>query len=229
MQSGVRQSVSRCGILREFVLFVIPLAFAIIPSSTLAQKRWDPHATRPPQVLPCSDSLCLTLQSVFDAALIDFREYRADTSSDSPIPPVPDLSLDLAKVNCRLSLWANNVPMYRCAAQQPLAGADIWFRNVLQTAKILKPRWQATSQTQGSDTIVDFGPAGCSPTAADDGPYQGQCPLHLLFSKQADGNAIVQLWMNSLTSSYLVPYEPLPNQLQRALSARNAATGTSHQ
>jgi hypothetical protein len=224
MQSDLPQAVSRRSTLCRYALYLLATAVGVTPSSVLAQKRWDPNATHPPLVLPCSDSLCLTLQTVFDAAVIDFRQYRPETSKDDPIRPVPDLSLDILKVNCKMSLWANNVPSYGCAAQQPLAGADIWFRNVLQTAKTLKPRWEAAMQTRGSDTVADLGPPGCGPTA-DDGPYLGQCPLHIELSKQADGTAIVRLWMNSLTSAYLVPSQLLPNE-QRSLSARNSGGGS---
>lgn len=213
------KAVCGCNVLWFTVLCVASLLLSLFPTSASAQKRWDPNPTHPKLVLACSEPLCYTMQSVFDAALIDFRQYRPETSKDTRIPTLPNLSLNLASVKCGLSVWANNVPMYVCAAQQPLAGADIWFRNMLQTAKILQPRWETRMQAEKNQHIVDLGPAGCTPTGHD-GPYRGQCPLHIELTELPGGNAAVRLWMNSLTSSYLIPYESLPARPSISIAAR---------
>ena len=69
----------------------------------------------------CKDPLCPGLQNILDAALTDFRAYRANSAATSA------LSTEGAKVPCQMSTWANNVPMYICYAQIPYANAEIWY------------------------------------------------------------------------------------------------------
>jgi len=54
---------------------------------------------------------------------------------------------------------------------------------------------------------VDAGPPDCE-VPPNEGPYLGQCPLHLQVVKQNDGTAKLYLWMNSLSSPYLMNRPP---------------------
>src|SRR5215470_833837 len=83
----------------------------------------------------CADQSCKNLQTVFQSAMIDFREYRSRASA------VPNLSTPLASVVCQMNTWANNVPMYVCYAEVPLAAGDSWFRTTVDNARHLQPNW----------------------------------------------------------------------------------------
>jgi hypothetical protein len=151
----------------------------------------------------CKDHLCQGLQNILDAAVTDFREYRANSAT------VSALSTDAAKVPCQMSTWANNVPMYICYAQIPYASAEIWYANALASLRILQPTWQFKIDSPVADHFVDAGLPDCS-LPGTDGPYLGLCPLHLQITKQADGTAKLYLWMSSLSSPYLVNRPPGP-------------------
>jgi hypothetical protein len=151
----------------------------------------------------CKDHLCQGLQNILDAAVTDFREYRANSAA------VSALSTDAAKVPCQMSTWANNVPMYICYAQIPYASAEIWYANALASLRILQPTWQFKIDSPVADHFVDAGLPDCS-LPGTDGPYLGLCPLHLQITKQADGTAKLYLWMSSLASPYLVNRPPGP-------------------
>jgi hypothetical protein len=151
----------------------------------------------------CKDHLCQGLQNILDAAVTDFREYRANSAA------VSALSTDAAKVPCQMSTWANNVPMYICYAQIPYASAEIWYANALASLRILQPTWQFKIDSPVADHFVDAGLPDCS-LPGTDGPYLGLCPLHLQITKQADGTAKLYLWMSSLSSPYLVNRPPGP-------------------
>ena len=89
--------------LRAFSLFC--LVGLLLPASGAAQ---------------CKDQLCRNLQNTLDAAVTDFREYRANRIA------VPDVSVAGAKVPCQMTAWANNVPMLMCYAQIPYQAAQLW-------------------------------------------------------------------------------------------------------
>ncbi len=151
----------------------------------------------------CKAPLCQGLQNILDAAVTDFREYRANSAV------VSALSAEGAKVPCQMSTWANNVPMYICFAQIPYASAESWYANALASLRILQPAWQFKIDSPVADHFVDAGPPDCS-VPATDGPYIGHCPLHLQITKQTDGTAKVYLWVSSLSSFYLVNRPPGP-------------------
>jgi hypothetical protein len=73
----------------------------------------------------------------------------------------------------------------------------------MEALKLLSPSWHFNIKTPGADRYVDAGPPDCEPTPTE-GPYRGQCPLHLEVSKQADGSAKIYLIVNSLNSPYLL-------------------------
>ena len=145
----------------------------------------------------CTDAPCKNLQSAFNSAMIDFRDYR-----DAPAS-VPNLSTSLAKVTCQMNLWANNVKMYVCYAQVPLAAGDSWFRITVDNAKRLQANWTFKVDTNSDNRYADAGPENCEVTATE-GPYIGQCPLHVQMVRQPDGAANLYLWINSYSSPYLL-------------------------
>lgn len=101
-----------------------------------------------------------------------------------------------------MSTWANNVPMLICFAQLPLANATNWYARAMDDLKLLSPSWRFNVKTAGDDRYVDAGPPDCEPTPTE-GPYIGQCPLHLEISKQVGGSAKIYLVLNSLSSPFL--------------------------
>ena len=145
----------------------------------------------------CKDQLCSNIQNILDAASIDFRGYTAHR-----VPP-PDLSTESTKVPCSTSTWANNVPMLICYAQVPLANASSWYTRAMDALKLLSPSWHFNIKTPGDNRYVDAGAPDCEPTATE-GPYIGQCPLHLEVSKQSDDSAKIYFIVNSFNSPYLV-------------------------
>lgn len=151
----------------------------------------------------CADQNCKNLQTVFDSAMIDFREYRSAPSS------VPNLSTTLTKVTCQMNTWANNVPMYVCYAQVPLAAGDSWFRVTLDNAKRLQSSWTFKVDARGDNRYADAGPENCEITPTE-GPYIGQCPFHAQMVRQSDGSAQLYLWINSYSSPYLLHHAPMP-------------------
>ncbi|HMD06781.1 MAG TPA: hypothetical protein VKH63_04555 [Candidatus Acidoferrum sp.] len=151
----------------------------------------------------CKAPLCQGLQNILDAAVTDFREYRANSAV------VSALSTEGAKVPCQMSTWANNVPMYICFAQIPYASGESWYANALASLRFLQPTWQFKIESPVADHFVDAGPPDCS-VPATEGPYVGHCPLHLQITRQTDGTAKVYLWVSSLSSFYLVNRPPGP-------------------
>jgi hypothetical protein len=172
--------------LRAFSLFCFVVL--VIPASGAAQ---------------CKDQLCRNVQNILDAAVTDFREYRANRVV------VPDISLAGAKVPCQMTAWANNVPMLICYAQIPSQGAESWYAGTLESLRILEPTWQFKLDSPAADHFVDAGPADCV-VPDTEGPYLGHCPLHLQATKQNDGTSKVYLWTSSLSSPYLVNRPPAP-------------------
>lgn len=159
----------------------------------------------------CTGQPCRTLQAVFNSAMIDFRGYRTNGSA------VPNLSTELAKVACQMNTWANNVPMYVCYAQVPLAAADSWFRAIVDGAKRLQVSWSFKIEVRGDNRYADAGPENCEVTPTE-GPYIGQCPFHAQLARQADGSANLYLWINSYSSPYLIHHLPSPPKATRAVS-----------
>jgi hypothetical protein len=151
----------------------------------------------------CKDQLCRNLQNLLDAAVTDFREYRANRIA------IPDASVAETKVPCQMTAWANNVPMLICYAQIPYQGAESWYAGALESLRILEPAWQFKIDSPAADHFSDAGPPDCA-VPDTEGPYLGHCPLHLQATKQNDGTAKVYLWISSLSSPYLVNRPPGP-------------------
>ncbi len=151
----------------------------------------------------CKDQFCQKLQSILDAAVTDFREYRANR-----IAP-PDLSISGAKIPCQMTAWANNVPMLMCYAQIPNASAQSWYINSLQSFQTLQPAWHFKIDSPVTDHFVDAGPPDCA-VPDTEGPYLGHCPLHLQVTKQNDGTTKAYLWVSSFSSPYLGHRPPDP-------------------
>jgi hypothetical protein len=154
------------------------------------------------------DSSSKNLQAVFDSAMIDFRDYRSSGG------PVPTLSTSLAKVSCQMNTWANNVPMYVCYAQTPLAAGDSWFRSIVDSARRLQANWTFKVTANGDNRYAEGGPENCEVTPTE-GPYIGQCPFHAQSIRQADGSANLYLWINSFSSPYLYHHPPSAKPVHR--------------
>jgi len=187
---------------RTYAFFFFGLFF-LLPKSACAQ---------------CRDQFCYNIQNILDSAAIDFRGYNAHTVS------LPDVSTESTKVPCSTSKWANNVAMVICYAQVPLGNATNWYGRVMDAFKLLSSSWHFDIKTPGDSRYVDAGPPDCKPTPTE-GPYIGQCPLHVEVSKQSDGSAKIYLIVNSLSSPYLVHQtliSPAP-----AKPAKSAPAGVS--
>ena len=168
---------------RTYSYFLLVLTF-LFPMSARAQ---------------CKDQLCSNIQDILDGATIDFRGFAAHTVH------VPEASTESTKVPCSTSTWANNVPMLICFAQVPLGNAAAWYTRTLDALKLLSPpSWQFNIKTPGDNRYVDAGPPDCEQPTPTEGPYIGQCPLHLEVSRQPDGSAKIYLVVNSFSSPYLV-------------------------
>ncbi|MGH9743530.1 MAG: hypothetical protein ACRD51_14385 [Candidatus Acidiferrum sp.] len=160
----------------------------------------------------CRDRLCQSLQNILYAAVTDFRGYRENLVAS------PDVSITGARIPCRTTLWANNVPMYMCYGEVPDSFAENWYINTLASARILQPAWQFKIKSPNADHFVDAGPPDCQ-VPDTGGPYIGHCPLHFQVTKQNDGMSKVYLWMSSLSSPYLVNRPP-------SAPAKHASSGT---
>jgi len=180
--------------------FLLSSLFFVLPCTLRAQ---------------CKDQLCSSIQNILDSASTDFRGYTAHAI------PFPEVSTESTKVPCSMSTWANNVPMLICYAQIPFGNATNWYARALDDLKLLNPSWHFTIKTPGDNRYVDAGPPDCEPTPTE-GPYIGQCPLHLELAKQADGSAKIYLIVNSLTSPYLLRHtllSPTPAKPAQSLPA----------
>lgn len=171
----------------------------------------------------CKGQLCTSLQEILDAAAIDYRGYISRTL------PIPQVSSESAKVPCAMSTWANNVPMLICYAQVPLANANNWYASVMDDLKVLAPDYHFAVKSLGDNRYVDGGPANCEPTP-NEGPYIGQCPIHLEIAKQADGSAKTYLIVNSKSSPYLLYHtllSPTPAKPTEAAPAGVSLSGSA--
>ena len=166
-----------------------------------------------PASAQCKDQLCSNVQNILDAAVIDFRGYQSHVS------PVPDVSTEGTKVPCQLTKWANNVLMCICYAQVPFANGASWYARTMDALKTLNPAWHFAVNSPSIDHYVDAGPPDCEITPTE-GPYIGQCPLHLQVAKQSDGSAKLYLMMNSLSSPFLMHHIlPSPSKLTPSAAA----------
>jgi len=186
--------------LKTIVPVLAALFFPLFPASAQTQ---------------CTDQQCRNLQAILDEAVIDFRGYRANRT------PGPDVSIEGTVVPCQTSLWANNVPMYICSAKVPNADSQKWYAKTLQALKDLNPTWQFQISSTGEDHYVDAGPPNCE-IPPNDGPHLGECPLHLQAMKQSDGTSKLYLWMNSISSPYLLR-RASPTPAKAVSSAANPA------
>jgi hypothetical protein len=177
-----------CAMFKTIVPVLVVLFFPLFP------------ATAQPQ---CNDQQCRNLLAILDEAVIDFKGYQANRTSG------PDVSIEGTVVPCQVSLWANNVPMYICYAKVPNADSQKWYARTLQVLQGLNPKWQFQISSTGEDHYVDAGPPNCE-IPPNDGPHLGQCPLHLQTMKQSDGTSKLYLWMNSISSPYLLKPPPPP-------------------
>jgi len=192
---------------RTYAYFFFALFF-LLPVSTCAQ---------------CKDQLCSNIQNILDAAVIDFRGYTSHNVL------LPDVSTESTKVPCSTNTWANNVPMLICYAQTSSSNATNWYARAMDALKLLSPSWHFNIKTPGDNRYVDAGPPDCEPTPTE-GPYIGQCPLHLEVSKQPDGSAKIYLVVNSLSSSYLHHHtllSPTPAKPTQSAPAGVSLIGTS--
>jgi hypothetical protein len=151
----------------------------------------------------CASPLCQNLKNILDAAITDFREFGPDGAAG------PELSVNDTKFLCKKMAWANNVLMYMCYAQVPLSKGQSAYESTLAALKGLKPDWHFQGSSPDDDHFVYAGPPDCE-NPPNDGPYIGQCPLHLQAVKQPDGTMKVHFWMNSLSSPYLVKPRAAP-------------------
>jgi hypothetical protein len=163
------------------------------------------------------DRPCWSLQYILYAAETDFREFRGSTPlnpSDRKLtPPSPDLSVGAIHVPCHTDFWLRSeAPVYMCSADVPAQEAEEWYAKTMADLRELQYLWQFKSDSPGPDHYVDAGPQGCEVPQVKtatygtyhvdepyivDGPYLGQCPLHLQTVREADGAARISFWLNS--------------------------------
>ena len=171
------------------------------------------------------DRHCWNLQYILYSAETDFREFHA------PKAPRPDASVGSANVQCRNDAWLNDVRMYFCSGNLSADEAEEWYSKTLADLHQLQYLWQFNVEAPGTDHFVDAGPNGCEVPPQDgtyitDGPYLGQCPVHLQTVRQPDDRYNVELWIDSYSSPYLVrnPYLSRNNVLQFASKSPLPAT-----
>jgi hypothetical protein len=174
------------------------------------------------------DRACWSLQYILYAAETDFREFRVGTPlkpGDPKItPPHPDLSVGAIHVPCHTDLWLKSeVAVYMCSAELPDQEAEEWYAKTMADLHELQYLWQFKSESPGADHYVDAGPQGCELAQVEttsyggnhaedpyivDGPYLGQCPLHLQIARRADGTARISFWVNSSANLARSPGPP---------------------
>jgi hypothetical protein len=180
------------------------------------------------------DLFCRNLQYILYAAQTDFRSFQGPEEyydfglfpqrhSRNAKLPNPDVSFAGAKVPCQLSAWANGVSMYICESRVAIPDAEKWYEKTVAEFQQLQYLWQFKIESPGADHSVDAGPADCDVPVTDglyitEGPYVGQCPLHIQTVREADGTDSVHLWLTSYTSPFLARRQGGSN----ALSASKA-------
>ncbi|MHB8501573.1 MAG: hypothetical protein ACYDCG_13600 [Candidatus Acidiferrales bacterium] len=188
------------------------------------------------------DRACWSLQYILYAAETDFREFRGSTplkpGDPKLTPPNPDLSVGAIHVPCRTDSWlSSEVAVYVCSADVPAQEAEEWYAKTMADLHELQYLWQFKSESAGADHYVDAGQPGCDVARMEttsygayhvedpyivDGPYLGQCPLHLQTVRQADGTARISFWLNSSIDLARNP-APLPRSLELSASAKSEA------
>ncbi len=188
------------------------------------------------------DRACTSLQYILYASETDFREFRGSTPlkprDPRLTPPNPDLSVGAIRVPCHPDFWlSSDVAVYMCSAEVPAQEVEEWYAKTMADLHELQYLWQFKSESAGADHYVDAGPPGCEVARVEttsyggnhvgepyivDGPYLGQCPLHLQTVRQADGTARISFWLNSSTNLARNPMPP-PRALELSASAKSEA------
>jgi len=188
------------------------------------------------------DRACWSLQYILYAAETDFREFRGITplkARDPKLtPPNPDLSVGAIHVPCHTDFWlASEVPVYMCSAELPAQEAEEWYAKTMADLHELQYLWQFKNESAGTDHYVDAGPQGCDPPHLEttsygpyhvdelyiaDGPYLGQCPLHLQTVAKSDGTTRISFWLNSSVNLARNPAPP-SKALELSASAKSEA------
>jgi hypothetical protein len=185
------------------------------------------------------DRACWSLQYILYAAETDFREFRGSTPlkprDPKLTPPNPDLSVGAIHVPCHTDFWlSSEVTVYMCSADVPAQEAEEWYAKTMADLHELQYLWQFRSESSGADHYVDAGPQGCEVARVErtsydghveepyivDGPYLGQCPLHLQTVRQADGTARISFWLNSSSNLARNPGLP-PRSLELSASTKS--------
>lgn len=188
------------------------------------------------------DRHCWNLQYMLYAAQTDFREFQPPEELSglgmfpdyhrkvhaSPLPNL-DASFGEASVPCQVSAWMNGVAMYVCRGQASAAAAEQWYGATIADLQQLQYLWQFKIDTRDTGHSVDAGPTGCQVAPMEgpyiaDGPYLGQCPLHLESVKQPNGTVRIYLWLTSYTSPLLLAKADGPaRSASQQLSASQSA------
>ena len=188
------------------------------------------------------DRACWSLQYILYAAETDFREFRGSTPlkprDPKLTPPNPDLSVGAIHVPCHTDFWlSNEVAVYMCSAEVPAQEAEEWYAKTMADLHELQYLWQFKSESPGADHYVDAGPQGCEAARLEttnyggyhlegpyiaDGPYLGQCPLHLQTVGQSDGTTRISFWLNSSVDLARNP-RPQSRALELSASAKPEA------
>jgi hypothetical protein len=188
------------------------------------------------------DRACWSLQYILYAAETDFREFRGipplKPGDPKLIPPNPDLSVGAIHVPCHTDIWLRSeVPVYMCSAEVPAQEAEEWYAKTMADLHELQYLWEFKSESPGADHYVDAGPQGCEVAQFEttnyggyhlegpyiaDGPYLGQCPMHLQTVRQSDGTARISFWLNSSVNLARNPAPP-SRALELTASAKSEA------
>ena len=188
------------------------------------------------------DRACWNLQYILYASETDFREFRGiaplKPGDRRVTPPNPDLSVGAIHVPCHTDFWlSSEVPVYMCSAEVPAQEAEEWYAKTMADLHELQYLWQFKSESPDADHYVDAGPQGCDPPHLEttnyggyhlegpyiaDGPYLGQCPLHLQTIRQTDGTARISFWLNSSLNLAQNPVPPAKS-LELSASAKSVA------
>jgi hypothetical protein len=188
------------------------------------------------------DRACWSLQYILYGAETDFREFRGTTplkpGNSKLTPPNPDLSVGAIHVPCHTDFWlSSEVAVYMCHAEVSAQEAEEWYAKTMTDLHDLQYLWQFKSESDGADHYDDAGPQGCEVARLEttnygghqlegpyiaDGPYLGQCPLHLQTVRQSDGTAKISFWLNSSMNLARNPAPP-SRALELSASAKSEA------